>query len=93
MAMRWTAPAPGPIETWTFDEVEISPPGHGEVTRAADALVDDKSLEAVGQRQSAVAGTARRQIACAVARANQRGDGKSRAGGDTVTGHHGLASG
>lgn len=32
MAMRWTAPAPGPIETWTFDEVEISPPGHGEVT-------------------------------------------------------------
>ncbi|MCJ1707461.1 NADP-dependent oxidoreductase [Microbacterium sp. VKM Ac-2923] len=32
MAMRWTAPAPGPIETWTFDEVEISPPGHGEAT-------------------------------------------------------------
>lgn len=32
MAMRWTAPAPGPIETWSFDEVEISPPGAGEVT-------------------------------------------------------------
>ncbi|OZD30928.1 alcohol dehydrogenase [Rhodococcus sp. 06-1477-1B] len=32
MAMRWTAPAPGPIETWTFDEVEVAPPGPGEVT-------------------------------------------------------------
>ncbi len=32
MARRWTAPAPGPIETWTFDEVEVPPPGPGEVT-------------------------------------------------------------
>lgn len=32
MAMRWTAPAPGPIETWSFDEVDIPAPGPGEVT-------------------------------------------------------------
>ncbi|WP_150956880.1 quinone oxidoreductase family protein [Microbacterium testaceum] len=32
MAMRWTAPAPGPIDTWIFDEVEVAPPGPGEVT-------------------------------------------------------------
>ena len=32
MAMRWTAPAPGPIDTWSFDEVEVAPPGSGEVT-------------------------------------------------------------
>lgn len=32
MAMRWTAPAPGPIEDWRFDEVEVAPPGPGEVT-------------------------------------------------------------
>jgi NADPH:quinone reductase-like Zn-dependent oxidoreductase len=32
MAMRWTAPAPGPIETWTFDEVDTPAPGPGEVT-------------------------------------------------------------
>ncbi|MFV9425879.1 quinone oxidoreductase family protein [Microbacterium sp. S1037] len=32
MARRWTAPAPGPVDTWTFDEVDVSPPGPGEVT-------------------------------------------------------------
>ncbi|MDT0117999.1 NADP-dependent oxidoreductase [Microbacterium sp. PRF11] len=32
MAMRWTAPAPGPIDTWSFDEVDVVPPGPGEVT-------------------------------------------------------------
>ena len=32
MAMRWTAPAPGPIEDWRFDAVEVAPPGPGEVT-------------------------------------------------------------
>ncbi|MDQ1136778.1 NADPH2:quinone reductase [Microbacterium sp. SORGH_AS 1204] len=32
MAMRWTAPAPGPIEDWRFDEAEVAPPGPGEVT-------------------------------------------------------------
>lgn len=32
MARRWTAPAPGPVDTWTLDEVDVSPPGPGEVT-------------------------------------------------------------
>ncbi|KTR96723.1 alcohol dehydrogenase [Microbacterium testaceum] len=32
MAKRWTAPAPGPIDTWSFDEVDPAPPGTGEVT-------------------------------------------------------------
>lgn len=32
MAMRWTAPAAGPIETWVLGEVEVAPPGVGEVT-------------------------------------------------------------
>lgn len=32
MAKRWTAPAPGPIETWSFDEVDVPVPGPGEVT-------------------------------------------------------------
>ncbi len=32
MAKRWTAPAPGPIETWSFDEVDVAAPGPGEVT-------------------------------------------------------------
>lgn len=32
MAKRWTAPAPGPIETWSFDEVDVPAPGPGEVT-------------------------------------------------------------
>ena len=32
MAKRWTAPAPGPIDQWSFDEVEVAPPGSGEVT-------------------------------------------------------------
>ncbi|MDF2993992.1 MAG: NADPH:quinone reductase [Microbacterium sp.] len=32
MAKRWTASAPGPIDTWSFDEIDVSPPGHGEVT-------------------------------------------------------------
>ena len=27
MAMRWTAPAPGPIEDWRFDEVEVAQVG------------------------------------------------------------------
>jgi NADPH:quinone reductase-like Zn-dependent oxidoreductase len=32
MAKRWTAQAPGPIDQWSFDEVEVAPPGPGEVT-------------------------------------------------------------
>lgn len=32
MAKRWTAPAPGPIETWSFDEVDVAAPGPGDVT-------------------------------------------------------------
>lgn len=32
MAKRWTAPAPGPIDQWSFDEVEVAAPGSGEVT-------------------------------------------------------------
>ncbi|MDQ1076866.1 MULTISPECIES: NADP-dependent oxidoreductase [Microbacterium] len=32
MARRWTASAPGPIDTWSFDEVDVAPPGPGEVT-------------------------------------------------------------
>jgi NADPH:quinone reductase-like Zn-dependent oxidoreductase len=32
MAKRWTAPAPGPIDTWRLDEVEVAPPRAGEVT-------------------------------------------------------------
>jgi len=32
MAMRWTAPAPGPIDLWRLDEAEVAPPGSGEVT-------------------------------------------------------------
>lgn len=32
MAKRWTAPAPGPIDSWTFDDIEVAPPGPGEVT-------------------------------------------------------------
>jgi len=32
MAKRWTAPAPGPIDTWSLDEVEVAPPRAGEVT-------------------------------------------------------------
>lgn len=32
MARRWTASAPGPIDTWSFDEVDLAPPGPGEVT-------------------------------------------------------------
>ena len=32
MAKRWTAPNPGPIETWSFDDVEVPAPGAGEVT-------------------------------------------------------------
>lgn len=32
MAMRWTAPQPGPVDDWRFDEVDIAPPGPGEVT-------------------------------------------------------------
>lgn len=32
MAMRWTAPEPGPIDGWHFDEVEVALPGPGEVT-------------------------------------------------------------
>lgn len=31
MAKRWTAPTPGPIETWSFDDVEVPAPGAGEV--------------------------------------------------------------
>lgn len=32
MAKRWTAPEPGPIDRWSFDEVEMSAPGAGEVS-------------------------------------------------------------
>lgn len=32
MAMRWTAPQPGPVDGWRFDEVQVAPPGPGEVT-------------------------------------------------------------
>ncbi|MFJ4038945.1 zinc-binding alcohol dehydrogenase family protein [Microbacterium sp. NPDC090007] len=32
MAKRWTAPAPGPIDGWSFDEVDVPAPGAGEVT-------------------------------------------------------------
>lgn len=32
MAKRWTAPAPGPIEQWILDDVEVPAPGPGEVT-------------------------------------------------------------
>lgn len=32
MAKRWTAPAPGPIEQWLLDDVEVPAPGPGEVT-------------------------------------------------------------
>jgi len=32
MAKRWTAPAPGPIDDWTFGDVDLAPPGPGEVT-------------------------------------------------------------
>lgn len=32
MAKRWTAPTPGPIETWSLDDVEVPAPGAGEVT-------------------------------------------------------------
>ncbi|MGC0370748.1 quinone oxidoreductase family protein [Microbacterium sp. SLBN-111] len=32
MAKQWRAHQPGPVENWTFDEVEVPPPGPGEVT-------------------------------------------------------------
>lgn len=32
MAKQWRAHQPGPVEGWTFDEVEVSDPGLGEVT-------------------------------------------------------------
>lgn len=32
MAQQWRATEPGPIENWTFDEVEVTEPGPGEVT-------------------------------------------------------------
>lgn len=32
MAQQWRAAEPGPIENWTFDEVEVAEPGPGEVT-------------------------------------------------------------
>ncbi|MDQ1122110.1 quinone oxidoreductase family protein [Microbacterium trichothecenolyticum] len=32
MDKRWTTPAPGPIDTWSFDDVEVARPGAGEVT-------------------------------------------------------------
>ncbi|WP_278101720.1 NADP-dependent oxidoreductase [Microbacterium proteolyticum] len=32
MAKQWRAHQPGPVEDWTFDEVEVPAPGPGEVT-------------------------------------------------------------
>jgi NADPH:quinone reductase-like Zn-dependent oxidoreductase len=32
MAKQWRTHQPGPVEGWTFDEVEVSDPGLGEVT-------------------------------------------------------------
>ncbi|KZE41731.1 quinone oxidoreductase family protein [Microbacterium sp. T32] len=32
MAKQWRAHQPGPVENWTFDEVEVPAPGLGEVT-------------------------------------------------------------
>lgn len=32
MAKQWRAHQPGPVEDWTFDEVELPAPGPGEVT-------------------------------------------------------------
>ena len=32
MAKQWRAHEPGPVEDWTFDEVEVPAPGPGEVT-------------------------------------------------------------
>ncbi|MBT9607648.1 NADP-dependent oxidoreductase [Microbacterium sp.] len=32
MAQQWRAREPGPVENWTFDEVEVPAPGPGEVT-------------------------------------------------------------
>lgn len=32
MAQQWRAAEPGPVDNWTFDEVEVPAPGPGEVT-------------------------------------------------------------
>ncbi|MFN3949554.1 zinc-binding alcohol dehydrogenase family protein [Microbacterium sp.] len=50
MAKRWTAPAPGPIETWSFDEVEVPAPGPDEVTiRVRAAGVNPADAKHVAQ--------------------------------------------
>lgn len=50
MAMRWTAPQPGPVDDWRFDEVEIAPPGPGEVTiRVRAAGVNPADAKHVAQ--------------------------------------------
>jgi len=52
MAMRWTAPAPGPVDTWTFDEVDVAPPGAGEVTiRVRAAGVNPADAKHVAQER------------------------------------------
>lgn len=50
MAKRWTAPAPGPIDSWSFDEVDLAPPGPGEVTiRVRAAGVNPADAKHVAQ--------------------------------------------
>ena len=50
MAKRWTAPGPGPIDRWSFDEVDVSPPGPGEVTiRVRAAGVNPADAKHVAQ--------------------------------------------
>lgn len=55
MAKRWTAPAPGPIESWTFDEVESAPPAPGQVTvRVHAAGVNPADAKHVAQARAGV---------------------------------------
>lgn len=50
MAKRWTAPTPGPIDSWSFDEVDVAPPGPGEVTiRVRAAGVNPADAKHVAQ--------------------------------------------
>ena len=50
MAKRWTAPAPGPVETWIFDDVEVPAPGPGEVSvRVRAAGVNPADAKHVAQ--------------------------------------------
>ena len=50
MAKRWTAPAPGPIEQWILDDVEVPAPGPGEVTvRVRAAGINPADVKHVAQ--------------------------------------------